>query len=76
MEDLIERPARIEAAPLEDVNSAGREFFHPDGAQVIVVGDLSKIEEPVRQLELGPIHYLDREGNPIAAGDARESIAP
>ena len=30
---------------------------------VIVVGDVGKIESSVKELGLGPIRYVDREGN-------------
>jgi hypothetical protein len=31
-----------------------------------VVGDLSKIEQPVRALDLGEVTVVDADGNPVA----------
>ncbi|MCA9728982.1 MAG: insulinase family protein, partial [Candidatus Eisenbacteria bacterium] len=76
MEDLTERPARVEAVTLEQANAAGKEFFHPEEVQVIVVGDLAKIEDSVRALDLGPVYRLDRDGNPVMSTETGESLAP
>ena len=32
----------------------------------VVVGDLSKIEQPVRALDLGEVTVLDADGKPVA----------
>jgi zinc protease len=68
-------PEHIRALTLDQVNAAGREHFHPDQAAIVVVGDLSKIEDSVRALGLGPIHHLDSEGNDLdgAAGGSQGS---
>jgi hypothetical protein len=31
----------------------------------VIVGDLSKIEQPVRALNLGEVHVIDADGNPV-----------
>jgi hypothetical protein len=31
----------------------------------VIVGDLSKIEKPVRALNLGEVHVIDADGNPV-----------
>lgn len=76
LEDLVERPALIEAVSLESANGAGRDLFHPEDAKIVIVGDLAKIEESIRKLDLGPIYHLDREGNPIAASQTGQSVTP
>jgi len=60
---LGEYPKMIGAVSADDANTAGREFFHPDRVAVVVIGDVGEIEESVRELNLGPIYYLDADGN-------------
>jgi len=31
----------------------------------IIVGDRAKIEGPIRELQLGDVHILDADGNPV-----------
>jgi zinc protease len=31
----------------------------------VVVGDLTKIEKGIRELDLGQIHHVDADGNPL-----------
>ncbi len=54
--------ADIEAQKDADVAAAAREVIRPDGYTWVVVGDLAKIEAPVRALELGEIKVLDADG--------------
>ncbi|HEX5961501.1 MAG TPA: pitrilysin family protein, partial [Rhodanobacteraceae bacterium] len=56
---------RIEAQQDADVNAAAREVIHPDKLTWVIVGDLSKIEQPVRALDLGEVHVIDADGNPV-----------
>jgi zinc protease len=46
---------RIAAVTHDDVHRAAREHVRPDAMAIIVVGDASQIEEPIRQLQLGPV---------------------
>ena len=46
-------------------SSAATKLVHPDALTWIVVGDLSKIEEPIRKLGLGEVTVLDSEGNKL-----------
>jgi hypothetical protein len=41
--------------------------IHPDALTWVVVGDLSKIEQPVRALDLGEVTVVDADGKPVAA---------
>ncbi|HWG67216.1 MAG TPA: hypothetical protein VN662_07365, partial [Rhodanobacteraceae bacterium] len=54
---------RIEAQKDAQVNAAAREVIHPDHLTWVIVGDLSKIEKPVRALNLGEVHVIDADGN-------------
>jgi zinc protease len=63
---LVTYPKKIDAVDLKTANDIARKYFHPDQVAIIVVGDLSKIEEPVRKLNLGPVVILDTEGRETA----------
>ncbi|HEY9111937.1 MAG TPA: pitrilysin family protein [Rhodanobacteraceae bacterium] len=56
---------RIEAQKDADVEAAAREVIHPDRLTWVIVGDLSRIEKPVRALKLGEVHVIDADGNPV-----------
>ncbi|MGH8214989.1 MAG: M16 family metallopeptidase, partial [Rhodanobacteraceae bacterium] len=56
---------RIEAQKNAKVNAAAKEVIHPDRLTWVIVGDLSKIEKPVRALDLGEVHVIDADGNPV-----------
>jgi predicted Zn-dependent peptidase len=56
---------RIEAQKDADVNAAAKEVIHPDQLTWVIVGDLSKIEKPVRALNLGEVHVIDADGNAV-----------
>ncbi len=49
----------------EMASQAARDHIHPDALLIVVVGDLAVIEEDIRDLKLGPIHHLDKDGNII-----------
>jgi zinc protease len=55
-------PERIRAVDLDTLNRTAASRFNPDDIAIIVVGDLAKIEDPIRALDLGPIRYADRNG--------------
>ena len=57
--------AKAEALQPATVEAAAKEFFHPDQLVWIVVGDLAKIENGLKQLDLGPVQRLDEDGHPI-----------
>lgn len=46
------------------VNAAAKKYAKPSGATLLLVGDLSKIESGVRELNLGGVVVLDAQGNP------------
>jgi predicted Zn-dependent peptidase len=56
---------RIEAQTDESVRAAAKEIYRPDALTWVIVGDLKKIEKPVRALNLGEVKVLSAEGKVI-----------
>ncbi|WP_159016815.1 M16 family metallopeptidase [Cognatiluteimonas profundi] len=56
---------RIEAEKDVDIRAAANEIIKPDAVTWVIVGDLSKIEAPVRALQLGTISVIDADGKPV-----------
>ena len=52
----------IEAQTDAQVDAAAKEIFVADALTWVVVGDLSKIEKPVRALNIGEVKVLDADG--------------
>ena len=50
---------------LADVRAEAGRLLQPDRMIWVVVGDRARIEESVRALELGPVRFLDADGNRI-----------
>ena len=46
-------------------NEIARKYIQPDHLVWVVVGDMSKVEAGVRELNLGEVHKLDADGNPV-----------
>ena len=61
-DDLVPLAQGIDAA---QVNAAARKLIDPRQLSWVVVGDLSKIEAPVRALKLGEVTVLDPDGKPL-----------
>ncbi|MCC7008112.1 MAG: insulinase family protein [Acidobacteria bacterium] len=49
---------KIEAVGPEDIGRVVRQHITPDTFAVVIVGDLSKIEQPVRDANLGPVRIV------------------
>ena len=47
------------------VNESSGRLVHPDSLTWVVVGDLAKIEKPVRALNFGEVTVLDTDGKPV-----------
>jgi zinc protease len=70
---LYERPddyvqtlkARIESQKDDDVRAAAKAIVKPGSLTWVVVGDLAKIEQPIRKLNLGEVRVLDAEGKVV-----------
>jgi predicted Zn-dependent peptidase len=57
--------SRIEAQTDASVEAAAKEIIHPDQLTWVIVGDLKKIEAPIRALKLGEVQVLDADGKPV-----------
>ncbi len=68
--EVATRKARIEAQTDAAVNAAAKQVIQPNALTWVIIGDLSKIEAPIRALNLGPITVLDANGAPVATPSA------
>ena len=62
---LVRYKARNEAMTPVLAQTAAK-AIDPSALTWVVVGDLSKIEQPIRALKLGEAQVLDADGNPVA----------
>ena len=62
---VVRHAAQLKALTTDEVNAAAK-AIDPKALTWVVVGDLSKIEQPVRALELGEVTVVDADGNPVA----------
>ena len=54
----------LELTP-EGANAMAKRFVLPDHLIWVVVGDMSKVEAGIRELNLGQVHKIDADGNPV-----------
>jgi predicted Zn-dependent peptidase len=59
------RNAQIRGLTPAQVNAAASTLA-PGAMTWVVVGDLSKIEQPIRDMKLGTVTVIDADGNPVA----------
>ena len=65
-DDYYEKYAgRVRALQISDIEAAAKRVIRPDNLVWVVVGDRSKIEAGVRELNLGEVKFLDADGQPI-----------
>jgi predicted Zn-dependent peptidase len=57
--------AKIEGQADDGVRAAAHAALQPAALTWVIVGDLKKIEQPIRDLKLGEVTVLDREGKPV-----------
>jgi len=57
-------PERLRSLNQAQLEQAARQVVHPNHLAIVVVGDRSKVEASLRDLNLGEIHFLDADGNP------------
>jgi zinc protease len=55
------------AQTIASVSAAAKEVIRPDRLVWVVVGDRSKIEAGIRELNLGEVRFIDADGKPIGA---------
>ncbi|WHI51530.1 pitrilysin family protein [Microbulbifer sp. MLAF003] len=56
--------AKIRGVDLESVHNLAKQTIKPDQFTWVIVGDKEKIENGIRELDIGPITELDSEGMP------------
>ena len=56
---LNQLPKLLDEPTLEDVQAMAQTYIKPDQWTWLIVGDLTKIEEPIRNLNLGTVKVLD-----------------
>jgi predicted Zn-dependent peptidase len=61
---VVKHAARIESLTTDDVNAAAK-TIDPSALTWVVVGDLSKIEQPIRDLKLGTVTVIDADGHEV-----------
>jgi zinc protease len=52
---------------IPDAAAAAQETIRPDHLVWVIVGDRSKIEAGIRELNWGEIRFLDADGKPLAS---------
>jgi len=56
---------KIRALKTTDLDAAARQLIHPGSMVWVVVGDRAKIEQGIRELNFGPMKFVDADGKPI-----------
>jgi predicted Zn-dependent peptidase len=67
---VLKRKAEIEGLDATQVASAAK-AIDPDALTYVVVGDLSKIEQSVRALNLGEVSVVDADGKPVQSSASK-----
>jgi zinc protease len=57
--------AKVRNLRTSDIKNAASSVLHPDNLIWIVVGDRAKVEQGIRALNIGEVHLLDADGNPV-----------
>ena len=65
-------PGRVRALSLQDLAAAAQRLLRPDNLIWLVVGDRSRIEAGLRELNLGEIKVLDADGKPASESRCAE----
>jgi zinc protease len=65
MSELRREPVETEKATLAAVNAAAQKYALPERATLLLIGDVSKIEAGIRELNAGEVIVLDTEGRPV-----------
>jgi len=58
---------RVRALTIPDATTAAQDAIRPDHLVWVIVGDRSKIETGIRELNFGEVRFLDADGKPLAA---------
>lgn len=57
--------SRVRALTLDDITAQADRSLQPGKLIWVIVGDRAKIEDGIKELDLGEIHYIDADGNPV-----------
>jgi zinc protease len=57
--------SKVRALTTNDLTGAGKSFLNSDHLVWVVVGDLSKVEAGIRELNLGAVHVVDADGKAV-----------
>ncbi len=57
--------AKVRNLRVADIKDAASSALQPDKLTWIVVGDRAKIEDGIRALNIGEVHVIDADGNPV-----------
>ncbi len=58
-------PEKYQAITVDLIQKTAKDILKPDALTWVVVGDLSKIEQKIRDLKLGDVMVVDAEGKPV-----------
>jgi zinc protease len=58
-------PSMLRSMTLSDVGNAAKDFIRPQNLTWVIVGDRSKIEAGIKELNFGPLKFLDVNGKEI-----------
>jgi len=58
-------PNKVRALTQAQLADAAKRIIHPDKLIWVIVGDRAKVEAGIRELNMGELHLLDADGNPV-----------
>ena len=61
-------PDKVRGTTVEDLIDLANERILPDNLLLVVIGDRTTVENDIKELKLGPVEYLDRDGRPLSSG--------
>jgi zinc protease len=56
---------KVKAMTVNSLNAAAIQVVKPDSLIWVIVGDREKIEKGIRDLNIGEVHVIDADGNPV-----------
>ena len=64
MTELQAQSDRLSNVSLEAAREAAARYAKPEASAIVVVGDRTAVEAPLRELDLGEVVVVDAEGQP------------
>ena len=56
---------RVSAVTPDNANEIAKKYILPSHLIWVIVGDMSKVEPGIRELNIGEVHKIDADGNPV-----------